>query len=66
MRLTVNGRERQFEEAATLETLLQKLGIKSERVAVLVNEQVVSARNRAAWKLRDADRIEILAFAGGG
>ncbi len=66
MRLAVNGEDKQIEDGASLEKLLCECGARAERVAVLVNGRVVPARDRAGWKLRESDRIEILMFAGGG
>jgi thiamine biosynthesis protein ThiS len=65
MRLIINGEERQF-EAQTVFALVEQLGIKTDRVAVELNREIVP---RAEWPqaaLRDGDKLEIVHFVGGG
>jgi thiamine biosynthesis protein ThiS len=66
MLITVNGEERQSPDGASVEDLLRDMGVNPERVAVLVNDRVVARSDRASVKLKHADRVEILVFAGGG
>jgi len=66
MRLSVNGEEREIEAGATIEKLLEHLGLSARRVAVEVNREVVT---RDAWpctELRERDSVEIVQFVGGG
>jgi thiamine biosynthesis protein ThiS len=66
MRLSVNGEERDIETGATIEKLLEDLGLRARRVAVEVNRKVVA---RDAWpgtELHDRDQVEIVQFVGGG
>ena len=66
MRLSVNGEEREIEAGATIEKLLEGLGLRARRVAVEVNREVVL---RDAWprtELHERDHIEIVQFVGGG
>jgi len=66
MRLSVNGEEREIEAGATIEKLLDALGLRARRVAVEVNRHVVK---RDAWpltELQERDRVEIVQFVGGG
>lgn len=66
MRLSVNGEEREIEAGATIEKLLDDLGLRARRVAVEVNRKVV---NREAWpqtELQERDSVEIVQFVGGG
>jgi thiamine biosynthesis protein ThiS len=66
MQVIVNGREEQLEGEATISVLLGGLGVEPRRVAVEVNEDVVSRRTFDTVHLRDGDRIEIVTFVGGG
>ena len=66
MKLYVNGERLQYLGPATLPALLGKMGADPQRVAVVVNDSVVPAAKREKFRLSDGDRIEILAFAGGG
>ena len=66
MRLSVNGEEREIEAGATIEKLLEDLGLRARRVAVEVNREVVI---RDAWprtELHERDHVEIVQFVGGG
>jgi thiamine biosynthesis protein ThiS len=65
MQLFINGEERQL-EAATVSALVEQLGIKTDRVAVELNREIVP---RAEWPkaaLHDGDKLEIVHFVGGG
>jgi sulfur carrier protein len=66
MRLVLNGEMIERPEACSLETLLRELTLKAEHAATVVNDDVVPSNLRAARRLQEGDRIEILTFAGGG
>lgn len=69
LQLTVNGRERSFDElapGAALGDVVQALGLKSDRVAVERNGEIVA---RSAWggtAVEVGDRLEVVHFVGGG
>ena len=66
MRLTINGKEQTLDDGLTLAQLVEQLGMKSDRVAVERNREIVP---RAQWgdtSLSDGDRLEIVHFVGGG
>src|SRR6188474_601625 len=66
LRLTVNGELRKADPGTTVAGLLRAMGIDPARVAVEKNRDVVP---RATWGeagLSDGDKIEIVAFIGGG
>lgn len=66
MQLVVNGESVNLPGVATLASLLEVLHIRGDRVALLVNDDVVPPAARAAFVLHEGDRVEILTFAGGG
>jgi sulfur carrier protein len=69
MKLQINGEERVFNEAIqpfTLTALIENLGMKSDRVAVELNRDIVPRDRWAATELREGDRLEIVHFVGGG
>lgn len=66
MKLTINGQERDFEAVATLSALIEKLGMKLDRVAVELNHSIVRRDQWAATALSEGDRLEIVHFVGGG
>ena len=66
MKLQINGAEKDFPDVRTLADLVEKLGMKQDRVAVELNREIVP---RSAWNetmLSDGDRLEIVHFVGGG
>lgn len=64
MQLTINGAPKTV-EATSLAALLNELGY-SGTVATAVNEAFVPGPARAGHRLRDGDRVEILAPMQGG
>jgi len=66
MRLTVNGKTHVHKGDATLPALLKEMKVDGNRVAIMVNEDVVAKDERASVRLNNGDRIELLMFAGGG
>jgi sulfur carrier protein len=69
MNLKINGEERTFPEATTPFTLLalvEILSMKSDRVAVELNRDIVPRDRWPQTQLKDGDRLEIVHFVGGG
>ena len=53
-------------QAVSVADLVQERGVNPARVAVVVNEAVLPSAAWSVTKLQDGDRLELLAFAGGG
>ena len=66
MRLTVNGEAREAPDGATIAALVGLLGLDRRKLAVERNLEIVPRSLYAATALLDGDRIEIVAFVGGG
>ena len=66
MRLVINGEAREVQGVATLSLLLERLGLKPDRVAVELNREIVARELWAETRLGEGDRIEIVQFVGGG
>ncbi len=66
MRITLNGESHEHGGDGSLPQLLQELGADRERVAVMVNGQVITRQKRPSYLLSDGDTVEVLTFAGGG
>lgn len=62
----VNGEARTWRSGATVAELLQDLDIRTERVAVELNLEILDRATFDQRSLKDGDRIEILGFIGGG
>lgn len=65
MNLTING-ENQVLSAETLSALVEQLGMKSDRVAIELNREIVPRERWPQTPLHDGDRLEIVHFVGGG
>jgi thiamine biosynthesis protein ThiS len=66
MQLFVNGEARDVAAATTIEVLVTLLGLDRRKLAVERNLEMVPRSAFAATALADGDRIEIVAFVGGG
>ena len=69
MNLYINGDERTFPDSPTpltLAALIESLGMKSDRVAVELNLDIVPRDRWTDTTLKDGDRLEIVHFVGGG
>lgn len=62
----VNGQARTWRSGATVADLLQDLDIRTERVAVELNLEILDQAAFGQRQLRNGDRVEILGFIGGG
>jgi sulfur carrier protein len=66
MHLRINGESRQVPDSLDVAGLVELLGMKSDRVAVELNREIVP---RAEWQgraLREGDDLEVVHFVGGG
>lgn len=66
MNITINGEIKELENEVTLDRLLELFSLPSQRVAVELNREVVRKKDWDAITIREADRIEIVHFVGGG
>lgn len=66
MKLQINGEAREFPDTLSLDSLLERLGMKTDRVAVELNREIVSRPQWPQTSLQDGDRLEIVHFVGGG
>ena len=73
MKLRINGDDRDFPasqnqstENFTLAALIESLSMKSDRVAVELNRDIVPRDRWSQTPLKDGDRLEIVHFVGGG
>ncbi len=66
MKLKVNGESTDYDGEATLAGLVASMDADPERVATLLNDEIVKQDAREGATLTEGDRVEILSFAGGG
>ncbi len=66
MQVRLNGELREIPDGVTVAGLLAHLGVKAQRVAVEVNESVVTKDRYESHRIGAGDTVEIVAFVGGG
>ena len=66
MQLTINGESRAFSGVTDVAGLVATLGLDTKKVAVERNLEIVPRSAYQKTPVADGDRIEIVAFIGGG
>ncbi|HEX5551588.1 MAG TPA: sulfur carrier protein ThiS [Nitrospira sp.] len=66
LQIQVNGLPRDCRSGSTVGDLLRELDIKTERVAVELNLEILDRNDFELRSLKAGDRVEILSFIGGG
>jgi sulfur carrier protein len=66
MKVTVNGEKRELKKEVSLFEFLKNLSLPQERIAVELNRAVVRKKDWETIQVKDADKIEIIHFVGGG
>ncbi|EQE62622.1 TPA: sulfur carrier protein ThiS [Clostridioides difficile] len=64
--MKVNGKKIEFEKDLTVIDLLNKYNLKSDRVVVEVNLEIIEESNYNTYVLKDEDIVELISFIGGG
>jgi sulfur carrier protein len=66
MRATLNGESVELPEGLTVASLLLRMGVTADRVAVERNGAVVKKAQHASERLGENDVLEVVTFVGGG
>lgn len=64
--IIVNEQPLELPAEASLEQLLQRLGLSRRGLAIELNGEIVAQRAYAARHLRGGDRVEVVSLVGGG
>lgn len=64
--MKVNGEFVAFEQSQNISSLILEMGYSIERVAVVLNGEIVSKQKFNDVVLSESDKIEIISFVGGG
>jgi sulfur carrier protein len=67
--IVLNGQSRSFAtlgDSSSLESLVQELGLKADRVAIERNGEIVPRSTWAEAAIMEGDRLELVHFVGGG
>jgi sulfur carrier protein len=66
MKVFINGETREISNESSLSELLRNLSLPSERIAIELNKEVIRRKDWENIQVKDADKIEIVHFVGGG
>jgi thiamine biosynthesis protein ThiS len=66
LNVIVNGEPKRLSEGVHIVDLLDRLGLKPERLAVEINERIVRRVDWTTTTLAEGDKVEIVHFVGGG
>ncbi|MGH7768026.1 MAG: sulfur carrier protein ThiS [Candidatus Binatia bacterium] len=66
MTVQINGEKKEIKEGLSVASLLEELGIRTGRVVVELNRDVLARGAHGATLLQEGDAVEIVHFVGGG
>lgn len=66
MKCVINGDYFTFNQAVSIQAILQELELDADRVIVQHNKNLVKQADFQAVKINDQDCLELLEFVGGG
>ncbi|MGH7382591.1 MAG: sulfur carrier protein ThiS [Candidatus Methylomirabilales bacterium] len=66
MQIRLNGQARDVSDGITVTGLLHELKVRPERVAVLINQGIITKPSYGSTTLRDGDAVEVLTVMAGG
>ncbi|MEE8060959.1 MAG: sulfur carrier protein ThiS [Gemmatimonadales bacterium] len=64
--LIINGDQRRVPALASVQELLEHLGLDARGVVVEVNEHIIRRPHLRETTLNEGDRVELVHFVGGG
>ncbi len=66
IKIKVNGKKVIFNKNESIETLIKKLKIPLNKVAIELNRKILNKKEISKIKLNNNDNVEIVHFIGGG
>jgi len=66
MKIHLNGEEKEIADGLSIAQLLEELQIRSGRVVVELNRDIVSREAHGSTLLKGGDVLEVVHFVGGG
>jgi sulfur carrier protein len=66
MKVLINGETKEIQREVNLSDLLKHFSLSTERIAIELNKEVVRRKDWETIQIKDADKIEIVHFVGGG
>ena len=66
IKITVNGKQMQIIPKFTLKSLITKLKMPLNKIAIELNKKIIDKNRISEIQLKKGDKIEIVHFIGGG
>ena len=66
IKITVNGKQMQVITNFSLRSLITKLKIPINKIAIEMNQKIIDKKSISRIQLKRGDKIEIVHFIGGG
>ena len=66
IKITVNGKQMQIIPKFTLKSLITKLNMPLNKIAIELNKKIIDKNRISEIRLKKGDKIEIVHFIGGG
>tara|TARA_B100000965_G_scaffold290320_1_gene248127 strand:+ start:1523 stop:1741 length:219 start_codon:yes stop_codon:yes gene_type:complete len=66
IKIKLNGKKLALNQSSTLFSLVKKLNIPLNKVAIELNRKIIDKKKIKYIKIRNKDNIEIVYFIGGG
>ena len=66
IKITVNGKQMQIIPTFTLKSLITKLKMPLNKIAIELNKKIIDKNRISEIRLKKGDKIEIVHFIGGG
>jgi len=66
LKIFLNGEPKQVQESFSIQDLLLEMDIAGQRLAVEVNEEIVTKSRHNEYRFNDGDKVEIVHAIGGG
>ena len=66
IKITVNGKQMQIIPKYSLKSLITKLNMPINKIAIELNKKIIDKKRISNIKLKKGDKIEIVHFIGGG
>tara|TARA_B100000989_G_scaffold245142_1_gene192244 strand:+ start:445 stop:663 length:219 start_codon:yes stop_codon:yes gene_type:complete len=66
IKITVNGKQMQVKSEYSLKSLVTKLKIPLNKIAIELNKKLIDKKKISKIQLKKGDKVEIVHFIGGG
>ena len=66
IKIIVNGKQMQITPKFSLKSLITKLKMPLNKIAIELNKEIIDKRKISKTQLKKGDKIEIVHFIGGG